>query len=78
MSLAVSLLIFVFSIAGFNGTAYGAYYDGSNNGDSWETAYIIASSEDLRLMRDRVNIGEDPGGKYYRLNADIDVTAETD
>lgn len=78
VSLAVSLLIFVFSVAGFNGTAYGAYYDGSNNGDSWETAYIIASSEDLRLMRDRVNSDEDPGGKYYRLNADIDVTAETD
>ena len=76
-SFTISLLIFVFSIACFSGNAYGAYYDGSNNGDSWETAYIIASPEDLRLMRDRVNSGDEPGGKYYKLNADIDISSET-
>lgn len=50
-----------------------AYYDEGNDGDSWETAYIIDSVEDFMLMRDRSD-----SGKYYKLNADIDLTSETD
>ncbi|MBQ7150831.1 MAG: hypothetical protein IJR94_01075 [Synergistaceae bacterium] len=56
--------------------ARAAYYD-DNNGDSWATAYIINTSEDLMLMRDRVNYGDESADKYYKLNADIDITSET-
>ena len=57
--------------------ARAAYYD-DNNGDSWATAYIINTSEDLKLMKDRVNSGYESPNKYYKLNADIDITSETD
>ena len=57
------------------GTASGAYYDGENDGSSWENAYVIESSADLVLMRDRVNAGTEPYGKYYKLSADIDLTS---
>ena len=53
--------------------AWGAYYDEGNDSDSWDTAYIIDSAEDLKLMRNLEN-----SGKYYRLNSDIDLTSETD
>lgn len=36
------------------GYAYGEYYDEGNDGDSWETAYIIDPVEDLELMSNRV------------------------
>lgn len=57
--------------------ASAAYYDEGNDGNSWETAYLIDSAEDLKLMRDRVNNGYD-GGKYYKLTADIDLSSETE
>lgn len=55
----------------------GAYYDIGNDGSSWENAYIIASSEDLLLMCDRVSSGDDGDGKYYMLSADIDISSVT-
>ena len=66
-------LVLVLLVALMAGVASGAYYD--NDGDSWETAYVIASSEDLMLMRNRVNSGAESDGKYYRLSADIDLTS---
>ena len=59
-------------------SAYAAYYDSGREGDSWETAYIISSAEDLIALKDRVNDGEEPSGKYYVLTSDIDLTAEPD
>ena len=53
--------------------AWAAYYDEGNDGDSWETAYVIDSVEDLELMKSR-NETE----KYYKLTADIDLSSETD
>ncbi|MBQ7593019.1 MAG: C-type lectin domain-containing protein [Synergistaceae bacterium] len=58
--------------------AWGAYYDEGNDGDSWDTAYLIRSAEDLKLMRDRINDYTDGASKYYKLTADIDMTSETD
>ena len=58
--------------------AYAAYYDSGRDGDSWGTAYILSSAEDMITLKDRVNSGEEPSGKYYVLNADIDLTSETD
>ena len=57
-------------------TALAAYYD-EHTGDSETDAYIISSKEDLILMRDRVNNGNDPAGKYYKLADDIDLTSVT-
>ncbi|MBR1417473.1 MAG: hypothetical protein IJ576_00750, partial [Synergistaceae bacterium] len=61
-------------------TVYGAAVPVVSNGggsDSWENAYIINTVEDLKQMRDRVNAGTE-SGKYYKLAADLDLTAETD
>ena len=58
--------------------ASAAYYDSDRTGDSWEDAYIISSSEDLITLKNRVNGRNEPSGKYYVLNSDIDLTSETD
>lgn len=59
------------------GSAVAAYYDEGNNGDSWETAYIIDSAEDFMLMLERANDDLYRGvSKYYKLTADLDLTAE--
>ena len=74
ISLIISLFVFC-SIIFVGGAASAAYYDNSS-GDSWETAYIISSAEDLKLLRNRAYT--ESSGKYYKLNADIDLTSETD
>ena len=51
-----------------------AFYDIGSTGNSWEDAYVIASPEDMTLLRDRINAGEESEGKYYKLNADISLT----
>ena len=61
-------------------SASAAYYDEGNDGNSWETAYVIDSVEDFMLMRERTDSyrttrGE--RGKYYKITADLDVSAET-
>lgn len=62
----IALSVFAFLVNACTGWA--AYYDEGNDGDSWETAYVINSSEDLTLMFDRLS---DEKGKYYKLNSDI-------
>ncbi|MBQ7155410.1 MAG: hypothetical protein IJR85_07660 [Synergistaceae bacterium] len=37
--------------------ALAEYWNEGNNGDSWETAYIIASPEDFLRMRQNTNVG---------------------
>ncbi len=54
------------------------YYERGYDGNTSATAYVFTSQEDLTLLRDRVNNGTEPSGKYYKLNADIDLTSETD
>ncbi|MBR0080186.1 MAG: hypothetical protein IJP69_07430 [Synergistaceae bacterium] len=71
----IALSVFAFLVNACTGWA--AYYDEGNDGNSWETAYVINSWEDLTLMRDRVNNGSDAKGKYYKLNSDIDITINT-
>lgn len=56
---------------------FAEYYDEGNDGESWESAYIIDSVEDLKLMADRISNKEE-GEKYYKLNTDIDLSSETD
>lgn len=70
----IALSVFAFLVNACTGWA--AYYDEGNNGDSWETAYVINSSEDLTLMRDRVNNGSDARGKYYKLNSDVTISSD--
>lgn len=62
-------------LVGFAGFAFAEYYDEGNDGNSWETAYIIDSVEDFMLMRSRAN--SDESGKYYKLAADLDLTPQT-
>ncbi len=40
-------------------------------------AYLIASIDDLKLLRERVNAGIEPENKYYRLEIDMNLTQET-
>lgn len=56
------------------GAAFASYYDAANDGDSPESAYILATLEDLKLLCRRIDDGTEPSGKYYRLEADIDIT----
>ena len=56
------------------GGAWGAYYDEGNDGDSWETAYVIDSVEDFMLMRKR---GYSDNGKYLKLTADLNISSES-
>ena len=59
--------------------AWGAYYDEGNDGDSWETAYVIDSVEDFMLMRERTGSSsktKGERGKYYKITADLDVSSE--
>ncbi|MBQ8693952.1 MAG: hypothetical protein IJ520_12525, partial [Synergistaceae bacterium] len=72
--LLAALMIFA---AGLPGAALAAYYDEGHTGDSEADAYIIDSVDDLKLMRDRVNASTE-SKKYYKLAADLDITAETD
>ena len=77
--ICLSVLILILCIAAFNRAvvAYAAYYDEGNNGDSWETAYVIDSVEDFMLMRERVgSYRKIERGKYYKITADLDVSAE--
>lgn len=57
--------------------AEAAYYDEGNDGDSWETAYVIRTADDLIALKDRVGEGTEDLGKYYVLASDIDLTSET-
>lgn len=57
--------------------AWAWYYD-NTNGDTEETAYVIDTVEELKLLRDRVNSGTEKSGKYYVLTKDLDISAETD
>ena len=66
MFAAVMMLLAIFS-----GIASAAYYDEGNSGDSWETAYVLNTSSDFMLFRNRILAGSDDAGKYYKLNADI-------
>ncbi|MBQ7220928.1 MAG: hypothetical protein IJS28_08120 [Synergistaceae bacterium] len=58
-------------------SAYAAYYDSGREGNSWASAYLISSAEDMIALKDRVNAGRESSGKYYVLDADIDLTSET-
>ncbi|MBQ7577622.1 MAG: hypothetical protein IJT21_05050 [Synergistaceae bacterium] len=71
------LALIVCAVICIVGVSEGAYYDEGNDGDSWETAYILDSVEDFVLFKDRVNNDNDDEGKYYKLAADIDITSYT-
>ena len=70
-----ALVVLAGMMAGlWSGAAFASYWDEGNDGDSWETAYIIDSAEDFMQMRNKTN-GE--SGKYYKLTTDLDLTATT-
>lgn len=69
----LALILVVFFASG----AWGAYYDEGNDGSSWDTAYLIKSVDDLKLMRDRINNSNEDDGKFYKLTADIDLSSQT-
>lgn len=68
----VLLLSVLFAVMAGCSVSYAAYYD-NNTGDSWADAYVINTSADFKLMLETFN----SQAKYYKLNADIDLTSET-
>ena len=58
-------------------SAWAAYHDGTQGSGTEDDPYQIASVEDLKLLRDRVNNGTEEKGKYYKLTADLNLTSET-
>ncbi|MBQ7195846.1 MAG: hypothetical protein IJS40_00365 [Synergistaceae bacterium] len=70
---AILISLFIF----FNvNCVFAAYYENSD-GKTAETAFVINNAEDFKLMRDRINASDDEKGSYYKLNADIDISSET-
>ena len=70
-----AVILGVFMLAVWNASAYAEYWEEGNDGDSWETAYVIDSVEDFLQMRYRSSSEQ---GKYYKLTADLDLTTESD
>ncbi len=69
--LAVFMLAVMWSIP----AVAAEYWEEGNNGDSWETAYIIDSVQDFISMRSR---SYEEQGKYYKLTADLNLITESD
>ena len=68
-----ALVVFAGMMASlWSGAAFASYWDEGNDGDSWETAYIIDSEEDFMQMRQSNSSGK---GKYYKLTKDLDLTS---
>ena len=57
--------------------ASASYWDEGNDGDSWETAYIIDSAEDIIRMANNSSSYYEASKKYYKLTTDLDLTNET-
>lgn len=78
-----ALLLSLGLVFALGAAAWAEYYNEGHTGNSWEDAYIIDSVDDFKLMRDRTALdraGDGIGverGKYYKLAADLDLTAET-
>lgn len=69
---AVMLLLLV------QGMAFASYYNEGHYGLTEDDAYIIDSVADMVEFRDRVNSGSEPGGLYYRLARDLNLTQYTE
>ncbi len=66
-----ALVVLAGMMAGlWSGAAFASYWDEGNDGDSWETAYIIDSVEDFSDMRVR---GDEEAGKFFKLATDLDI-----
>ena len=50
------------------------YWNEGKDGDSETSAYVIDSREDLLSLRNRVNSGNEPAGKFYRQTKDITIS----
>ncbi len=57
-------------------SAWADYWDEGHQGTSADP-YLIDSIDDLKKLRDRVNNGEEPSNKYYKLTIDMNLTQET-
>ncbi|MBQ9904640.1 MAG: hypothetical protein IJM47_07635, partial [Synergistaceae bacterium] len=55
--------------------AWADYWDEGHQGTSADP-YLIDSIDDLKALRDRVNNGEEPNNKYYKLTIDMNLTQE--
>lgn len=51
------------------------YYNEGNTGFTEATAYIIDSVEDFNALADRVNNGQEPEGRYYKLDRNLEVSS---
>ena len=57
--------------------AWGGYYDEGHQGLSEGDAYVIDSYEDLYNLQLRVNSGNEPTGRHYRLTNNITINADS-
>ena len=48
-----------------------------NTGDTWDDAYVISTTDQLNLLSERVNAGNNYMCKYFKLDADITYNKET-
>ena len=61
----------------FASCAWASYYDEGHQGLSESDAYIIDAYEDLYTLTLRVNSGNEPAGRYYRLTNNITINADS-
>ena len=71
---AVLSLVVVMSIVP---CSWADYDNEGRDGFTEAGAYLIDSIADLQLLRDRVNAGEEPSNRYYKLDTDLNLTELT-
>ena len=57
--------------------AWADYWDEGHEGTA-SSPYIIDTIADLQALRDRVNNGTEPEGKYYKLTKNLTISQYTD
>ena len=57
--------------------AWADYWDEGHEGTA-SSPYIIDTIADLQALRDRVNNGTEPEGKYYKLTKNLNISSITD
>mgnify|MGYP002625221099 CR=1 FL=1 len=68
------LILCAMAVMGLASGSWASYWNEGNNGMTEANAYIIDSAEDLTELRDRVNNGNEPSDRYYKLTQNITLS----
>ena len=69
-----ALVLCAMAVMGLASGASASYWDEGHNGMTEADAYIIDSAEDMTELWYRVNEGNEPSGRYYKLTQNITLS----